>query len=262
MAIAAGAERDLRFDVDLTPSGIVEFWNESYRAGARPDWELIDPWRLSDFLRRLDLDFSSVRRVLDIGCGSGLPSICALIGNNSLNHGGLCYYGIDFSEAAVLSANARLTDVIGNVGRSIVIGGREINLPEIRSRLIFQRGDLSAYRSDVNGRFDLVIDWMCSHDMYYPEYNRFIHAVKESCDVLFIRCVFDNNQPEGISGAMVHNNRNVAKRRFSMDQVQHEMLPEFELFETQFFPAELNPEPAPKDLHHWAKRAYALTRQS
>jgi hypothetical protein len=223
---------------------------------------MLPPDDLKLFLAASNIPLQNIRNILSIGCGRAIRDLIALTELPELNRPSLSYTGIEISKLAVDAANAwaellRQRDDLSSDSKCPVEGAQIGPLPPIQSHCQFINEDILGYLQ-LNHRYDLVIDWMCLHNIDKNIVDRYITLMKAACTKFLVVKVFS------LEGSTVQDlgfmGGEVKKNQFSEQDVIRIFSPEFQLEGVEQYPEDLEPDPMPEDKIVAAKRAYLFRR--
>jgi SAM-dependent methyltransferase len=242
-------------------------WNAAYELDGFSNWEMLPLDDLTEFLSATQINWSRIKTIVDLGCGRGLRDFILLLKNPELNRSEVTLMGIDFSQKAIETArqfHASL-DSGGSRPNTLAQALRSVGLPDERLALYAQthfecKDILSA---DLEGRiavptFDLVIDWMCFHEIPFDRHQEYIERIAEICAKFLVLNVFSRHGSslEFLPPAV----QDVDKHQFSDSEIAKSFAPYFEILKMKSYPEDLHPIPTPTDKVVAAKKAYLMTR--
>ena len=253
----------------VTPNFMIDAWNEVYAKFAdkgRTDWEKLNLCDLGRFIDICGLNLHNVYRVLDIGCGRAVRLLLAVLGNPDLNRRGVEIVGIDVSAKAVDFATRIVANLqqdanypeefLDDFSRYLAAEGR----PLLNCNMKFKKADILEYSTRNAGcAYELVIDWMCYHEVYLGGIDRYPEIVASLCSKVFILNVFsaEGNPPEPLPMAVRH----VPKHVLSELDIRERFSRYFDLVHHQQFERNETPTLRHDDGAIAAKRAYLLVRK-
>jgi SAM-dependent methyltransferase len=234
-------------------------FEEIYKKREAPDWEKLPLDDLYEFLAEQRANPQQIQTILEIGCGSGLRLLHALLRYEGFNRSDLRVVAVDFAPSAI----ARAEKMLAQFRAGKPANGVHPSFPSGVLAPKFECKDWNELAADpALPRFDLVLDWMCFHEQrrdVRDRYERFINGV---CAKLFAIKLFSIEGRESVKslGAVCPN---VPMHAFSGE----EMTKRFGAFHNVGMAAYAeDPDPRPRHtLGHkavHAKRAYLFVRKS
>lgn len=242
-----------------TKKWVVDRWEGSYQEAGSDTltpWEMNPLGDLKAFMKGSNLRLKLVKSILEIGCGRALRSFILLLGCPPLNVGSLSYCGIDASKEAIGYCNAYLRELKeGTVPE--FLAPYFSSAPSIKCRIQFAAGDVFRRNGLLEKSYDLVIDWMCFHELPQPP-EAYAKLISRLADKFFVLKVFDSEtSSQAVLTPVIPD---VQKRQYSSDQIIN-LFQDFELEYSELEPENLNPVPRPKDGIIAAKRTYLFVRK-
>jgi SAM-dependent methyltransferase len=239
-------------------------WDNEYARATLTDWEQIPVADLSDVLLHIGPPLGEVTSAAEIGCGRGLRSLAMLNRIEELDRSDFRVWGVDQSGVAIDAARSL---------RSKLIAGRSLECPyektierwigpqaSVRSsRVEFVHADLFGWLPEQKRTFDLVIDWMCFHEVDEQRWAEYSQAVARVCSRHFVVNLFSK---EGSSLQDLGEVAGMRKYQFSEADVREIFGRWFDIEHFVEFPEALHPEPPPSDGIVAAKRAYVMVRRT
>jgi len=243
----------------------VAVWNAFYTAGGLTDWELLPPKDLSAAVALVLSRGARLRSAAEIGCGRGMRSLVAILNNPTLNDATFSLVGIDHSSAAVYAAGglafaaargAPLPEPFGAlVDTAVAIRPRPLLCADLR----FEHADLFNWLSGHSERaFDLIVDWMCFHEVPPNMRGRYADLVARCCGQYFIVNTFSKEGSSVDDLGVVADG--IIKYQLSQEDISDIFGEYFDIVEYYDVPEDLLPEVAPRDGIVAAKRTYILKR--
>ena len=233
----------------------LEFQLDRYYCSTDPTpWEMIDLNDLASFLQNAGIEYDNTSSILSIGCGRGRRDLVMLQRVAGLNRPDVSYLGIDLSGSAIRAA-CRLVDEMTLFGFDKEVEGHT-RRPRLKCACSFLRQNFL----DISPRYryDMVIDWMCMHDIEGKHIYEWTARIKSLCKSLLAIKVFS---PEGSSISELGTlGRGIRKNQISEQRILDLFRPDFEIIHSEQYPEDLDPHPRPADGIVAAKRAYLLRR--
>jgi SAM-dependent methyltransferase len=225
-------------------------WDDYYRDPAPTPWEMIDFQDLPSFLRSSELPLDRLKSMVSVGCGRGRRDLEMLRSIDDFNKPSFSYLGVDisgvgFAQAKQLFESAACRD-----------GPQAAKEPPLRCRWEFINADIFTF--DPGRTFDVVLDWMCLHDIGRERIHDYAAKVMAMADDLLILKTFsqEGSTIERLNGLSPI----IQKEKLSEDDVRALFGEQFEILFIQQFEEDLDPNPRPSDGVVAAKRAYVLRR--
>lgn len=242
-----------------TKEWVIRAWDQSYEsAGAdtATAWEMNALDDLALFVKRSRLRTTLISSILEIGCGRGLRALILLLGCPQLNVPSLRYRGLDASRTAIRYANTYLEE-LGNGTVPRFLAPYLESAPTINCDIGFTQGDVFRPGPILESSYDLVIDWMCFHELpQQPE--AYAELVGGLTNTFFILKAFEADHSSlPVLRPIIPN---VPKRQFSTRQVS-DLFRDYQLLYSELECENLNPEPQPADEVVAAKRAYLFAKK-
>lgn len=239
-------------------------WNRFYTTGTLTDWELLPPTDLSETLAELLAIDNSLESAIEVGCGRGLRILAALLCFDALNNPAFHFVGVDHSPQAIHMAQAfarclrsgeRLPQPFDRC-ISTAVKSCEIAL---RAQVEFVRADLFSWLSAMDRPVDLVLDWMCLHEIHPDERQQYVALVAKNCRKYFVLNTFSSE------GSTIADLGNVGShiRKYQLSPVELEALfgGEFEMIYCRLVPEDLAPPQRPSDGIVAAKSIHIMKRR-
>ena len=225
-------------------------WDDYYRDPAPTPWEMIDFQDLPSFLRSSELPLDQLTSMVSVGCGRGRRDLEMLCSIDDFNQPSFSYLGIDISCVGFAQAKQLFEHAAGRDGQQAA------QEPPLRCRWEFINADIFAF--DPGSTFDVVLDWMCLHDIARERIHDYAAKVMAMANDLLILKTFSE---EGSSvGRLNGLSPFIQKEKLSEDDVRALFGEQFEILFIQQFEEDLDPNPRPPDGIVAAKRAYVLRR--
>ncbi len=225
-------------------------WDDYYRSAAQTPWEMIDFSDLPSFLKACELPLDRLASMASVGCGRGHRDLAMLREVAAFNRTAFSYLGVDISSVAIAQAR----QLFG--GASHATDARVAQQPKLDCAWAFQHADLFEFQP--SRRFDLVLDWMCLHDIErdrLPDYAARLAAL--SREYLVIKAFSQEGSSVARLGLL---GRDIQKEKIAEDDVLRLFGDQFEILFIQQYEEDLDPVPRPPDGIVAAKRAYVLRR--
>jgi SAM-dependent methyltransferase len=169
----------------VTPHSMALHWEEYYSSIDTPVWEMLPLGDEAEFLNR-NIKLEKVKSILDIGCGRGRRIIKCVSTCEKLNRTDVKIVGIDISKTAINSA----MEYYAKIGKEVV------NTKEegcINPTLSFFCADiLDDLPEIINIKYDLVVDWMCFHEVFKNGRQNYVEKINALSKNYFILNVFSN----------------------------------------------------------------------
>lgn len=253
-----------------TPQFISRAWRSAYtnatERNEKTDWEKIEPHDLLDFLAEhagIDIRAIQPTSILEIGCGRGERMFEALELNATrkrlnINRSDVSILGVDIAENAVRAARKRISDY-GAKANDRDSQESQIEMEKISCSIIFEDCDFLTYRSEK--KFDMVIDWMCFHEIYPAYRAHYIDNINRLCSDILVLKVFDTPDA-GQRCDLPQICGKIPKWQYSRNDIER-LFGEFFSIEADYYYKELA---APTVMHsdgkEAAKRAYLLRKKN
>ena len=178
----------------LNPGQLKKSFETVYGQGPTP-WEQLPCNRESLFVKEIlsQVKLDQVHSILDIGCGRGYGVLTMLLDNPDLNRDDVKVLGIDFASNAVRDAKALLEIVKAKTEPWPTNEGfpKKREDRDLRCVVEFCELDiLSREGSDVLTEYDLVIDWMCFHEVPKANWGAYAELINRICKKWFVLNVF------------------------------------------------------------------------
>jgi SAM-dependent methyltransferase len=231
-------------------------WADHYSRHLKTDWEKIPLDDLANFVESSGVRKKDVKTVLDIGCGRGFRDI--VLATRCFNRSEVKMFGVDVAKHAIDDAKTCLQEIIeGNICERLAN-----YLPKacrLQCTLTFEVANfLHSLPWSNPASFDLVIDWMCFHEVRPIFRKQYIEKVNNITKNYYILCAFskERNTQKQLQPVV----KNVEKYQFSEDDIKH-LFSEFSIvnicqYEECFEP----PEPHTNGIVA-AKRAYLMLKK-
>jgi hypothetical protein len=240
-------------------------WEAAYKSSDPTNWELLPLTDLRDFLNDSGINLASTVNALEIGCGRALRTFVALLSIPSLNRSGFSITGFDVSAQAIAVANQISLQLKENSAlefpfRRQILSAVVANPPRrLHAQLKFVQHNVLFDTVTFDTSYDLVIDWMCFHDLAPEHRQAYAAFVCRRCSGYFVIKAFslELSSVKELGDAVP----GFQKRLISVDDVRQTFGAAFEILRTVDHPEDLNPCPAPADGIIAAKRTYLLKRR-
>jgi hypothetical protein len=235
-------------------------WDAMYRGAPLTDWELIPPSDMRDVVDGV-LPLETMRSAIEIGCGRGMRALALMLSSPKLNRPDFAYTGLDQCPAAIAVAQQLAS-----------AAAEERPLPEPYRRLLTPSVPVAGLRLMANVQYvtsdlfdwlearppvDLVVDWMCFHEIPIALRQEYARLVASVCHGFFVVNLFSS---EGASVSDLGDVAGCPKFQFSEEEVLAIFGRDFELMHVRQFQEDLDPVPRPSDGIVAAKRAYVFRR--
>lgn len=202
------------------------------------DWELIEPENLKHYIDYTFIEMNEIVSILEIGCGRGFRILSLILLDNEVNRIGVNIKCIDYSENAIKFANKMLKELQGGKFPEAfkvyceVYGGiiskdlkdliNENKVPSIKCNIEFIKQDV--FEGFENEVFDLVIDWMCFHEIAVAQRDEYAQILSKVSGKLYILTVFykDDKECSEIKypeDELKKIGGNITKHRFTIEQL-------------------------------------------
>lgn len=242
-----------------TKEWVIRAWDQSYEnAGAdnATAWEMNPLNDLAAFVKNSRLRTTLISSILEIGCGRGLRGLILLLGCSELNVPSLRYRGLDASKTAIRYANTYLEELRNGTVPRFIAPYLE-SAPEINCDIAFTQGDVFRPGPILESSYDLVIDWMCFHELpQQPE--AYAELIGRLTNTFFILKAFEADHSSlPVLRPVIPN---VPKRQFSRRQVS-DLFRDYQLLYCELESENLNPQPPPADDIIAAKTAYLFVKK-
>ncbi len=239
--------------VKSTPTPMKTRWDDYYKANPNPAWESFNLRDMSDFIARIEL--SEINTVLDIGCGRGIRALAMILLNDILNRENVKIVGIDLSITAIEFAREFLEKVKSGTIPAPLTGICD-SVTDFKVDIEFYEQDfLSDLPSQINQSYDLIIDWMCFHELFKAARDEYIEKVARLSSQFYIVNCFSTKEsavlPEIIKG--------VPKQKFSKKNIQDLFGKYFDIMQEISYPT--NKLQNQSDGFFAAKDAYLLRKK-
>jgi hypothetical protein len=188
--------RYLEFESDFLitlfkPELIKDGFESEYRK-ERTDWEQLRSNYQSEFVSEtLKHRFNNIKNILDIGCGRGYGILTMLLNEPGLNKPDVSVLGIDIASNAISQAN-NLLQRIKDRGLHPNIPGFPVKRDDVQLKcnIKFEQCDILDDSTLINNEYDLVIDWMCFHELPKADWNKYVSLLEKICTKWFVLNVF------------------------------------------------------------------------
>ncbi len=244
------------------PVPFVEMWNRAYATRNCTNWELLPLCDLRDFVRDSIPAKGNIRSALELGCGRGLRALVAMLDVSALGFDDISYTGIDVSKNAIRMARQILEDITAGRRSSVFLERMDKCFPErpsgLKPAVSFQVADLFSWLESSDDDYDLIIDWMCFHELP-PEYRtQYAELVAQRCSTYFIlKCFSTEGSTQGELSEAVPG---VPKYMLSEAEIVSIFEPSFRVVRIVDYSEDIHPEVIPTDGVVAAKRAYLFER--
>lgn len=237
-----------------------EQWDQRYNNAKITDWEKIPASDLCYFIKEIQINLLNIHSVLEIGCGRGYRIFYWILNEASINRDDVKITCIDLSKNAINDAQKNLKkihrkEMDENLSMRLE-GAFTTQIPEIKCDINFECQDfLTANNSLI--KYDLIIDWMCFHEVFPGSRADYICNLSQSCNGTLILKVFsvENSSRTGLSQIT----RNIKKYQFDQNQIAS-LFKDFSIIRYTDYKEDLEPTPKHEDGIIAAKRAYYLTK--
>ena len=239
-------------------------WDDAYIKFAVTNWERNDLHDLADFIRECGISGERATKILDVGCGRGMRGLLALLGNPGLNVPGTRYVGVDFSGAAIAAAVAsaarwrRRIDAHGQLEEiALATRASAIQGEPLRAHVDFVCEDLGTYLGRHERQYQLVVDWMCLHEMPPQNRRRYCQLLGACSNKYLIVNSFSRELSTVADlGVAVPG---VRKYQLATPAIGS-LFPDFRIVKTKDYPEDLTPSSIITDGIVAGKRAHHLVR--
>ncbi len=239
-------------------------WEKTYIELPVTNWERNDLHDLADFIRECGIIDHSPVALLDAGCGRGVRGLLALLENPSLNLPSVRYTGVDFSRAAINAGTdsasrwCRRVDARGELEEiATATLAPSFLRRRIEANAEFVCENLDTFLGAHASQYDLVIDWMCLHEVPPHLRDGYCHRLGRcSTNGLIINAFSrDLSTVDKLTDAVP----GVRKYQLSTDDIRA-LFPDFVIVSTKDYEEKLLPPTGVTDGIVAAKRAHYLTR--
>ncbi len=179
-----------------------ERWNDVYKKYALTDWELIEPENLYQYINKTSLNKRKIKKITEFGCGRGIRILSLVLLDNEINREDVSIKCIDISAKAISDAEAvysqlkekEIPDIFNELSSRGHLSKEFENLlkegiPDIKCTIEFVNTDLfMGFAADE--KTDLLIDWMCFHEIPVESRAEYIRIAENLCENYFILTVF------------------------------------------------------------------------
>jgi len=237
-------------DLCALSADVILQWDDYYRDPAPTPWEMIDFQDLPSFLWSSELPLHRLTSMVSVGCGRGRRDLEMLRSIDDFNKPGFSYLGVDVSGVGLAQAKQLFENAACRDGPQVA------QEPTLQCRWEFINADVIAF--DPGRTFDVVLDWMCLHDIERERMHDYAAKVMAMADDLLILKTFseEGSSVERLNGL----GPLIRKEKLSEDDVRTLFGEQFEILFIQQFEEDLDPNPRPSDGIVAAKRAYVLRR--
>lgn len=237
-------------------------WDQRYNNTKVTDWEKIPANDLCNFIKEIQINLQNIHSVLEIGCGRGYRMFYWVLNEVGINRDDVKITCIDLSKNAINDAQKNLKkihrkELDENLSKQLD-GAFTVEIPDIKCDINFESQDfLNANSSQA--KYDLVIDWMCFHEVFPGSRSDYISNLSKACNGTLILKVFslENSSRAGLSPIT----RNIKKYQFDKKQIVS-LFKGFSIIRYTDYEEILEPIPKHEDGIIAAKRAYYLTKCS
>jgi SAM-dependent methyltransferase len=247
-----------------TDPQLVRGWDKKYEHHPEriPDWERLPLDDLEKFIEYCEIDTSKIRSIFEVGCGTGLRALLMMIGLPGFNRPEVKYRGIDLSAHAIERAKAHLEELrAARVPKPLqkYLGEGPWLPPRFQAE--FQVGDLLTLPPPPAGEgYDLVVDWMCFHEVHIPNRNAHIARVTALCSRFVALKVFSEEGKKRVInlGDVFEGARKLRLKRSELTQLYGDA---FSILNTHPYAEEEHPIPPHEDGAVAAKMAYLMVKK-
>ncbi len=189
-------------------NGMRNKWDEKYAQNKLMDWELIDPENMKNYINSISINKQKINRILEYGCGRGFRVLSWVLLDPDINREDVYIKCIDISNEAIKDAKRNLEQLKNNkfpddfvaltnveinnkkiVSNQFVSMVNDGDVPEIKCKIEFVNKDLfSGFPAEE--KYDLVIDWMCFHELAVEYRRDYVKITDEVCENYYMLTVF------------------------------------------------------------------------
>lgn len=239
-------------------------WDKLYQKDGLTDWELLPPEDLINTLSSAISRYGLPETAIDVGCGRGLRILATILGLKSLNTESFRLRGVDHSRTAIATASTfatllRQQEPIPEPFATHMSSVALSSTGPLRAAVKFEAADLFDWLRDASGLpVDLVIDWMCLHEIPRDERPLYAQLLTRACKRLLVLNTFS------VEGSTVSDLGCIGERIPKYQLSRHDILAlfgkSFSIVSTRLVPEDLNPATKPSDQIIAAKSIYMMVR--
>ena len=239
-------------------------WDRFYAPGQLTDWELLPATDLCETLATLLAIDKSLQSAIEVGCGRGLRTLTSLLCLDELNNPAFQLTGLDHSPQAIHMAQAftqrlQAGEQLHQPFCDFISAAVKPGPISLRARVEFVRADLFSWLSALNHPADLVLDWMCLHEIHPDERQAYAKLVGKACRKYFVLNTFSSTGSTVADLGYVGSR--IRKYQLSRAELDDLFGPEFETIYCRLVPEDLAPLQKPSDGIVAAKCIYIMKRR-
>ncbi|MBN3909341.1 MAG: class I SAM-dependent methyltransferase [Nostoc sp. NMS1] len=258
--------RYLEFEADslitlFKPELFQESFENEYKKPCT-DWEELPLDYQSKFVsKEMDgCNWSEIKNILDIGCGRGYGTLTMLLNEERLNRPDVNVLGIDIASNAIEDANKLLQSIkLGETYPNLTGFPVKKNDVQLRCNIEFKQCDiLDDSIQGLLSEFDLVIDWMCFHELPKADWDKYVLFLEKICKKWLVLNVFTMDEGitmYGLDPVAMY----IPKHQFTQSAIREDLFRNFLYIGSLDYEEDSKPQSSGSPIA--AKRAYLMRKK-